>query len=161
MIQETNLQTRLANWKIADESQLTVPVNDQWQVEILANRSDELGCRVLQMAVTRTEKKDLASPADWANSLCQETNGPLRNLKVVEVDGHRQQALLRTELPQDLGNTYSYYEVNLTAMNQAIVKRFAVDSVINGKRHATPFVLTHEQVFEMVNHLTDATAVAK
>jgi hypothetical protein len=80
--------------------------------------------------------------------------GLLEDLKVVEVDRPRGQALLRSEAPVSRGEDLFYYEVLLTATGAANLRRYSAPNQGPGKREQVAFALTHEALAKLSRDLT-------
>ena len=149
------LLQRLADWQPAEGRQ-TLGIADEdmdWAVSLTADRFDSLGCLVWEITLRRTgslrvqpggpSPQPLSPSAGergrgegaseelhaWANNVAQRVTGLLEPLKVVEVDTLRNQALLRSQAPARRGNDLFYYEIILTGLREAHVRRYQAAQV--------------------------------
>ncbi len=173
------LLQRLADWRPAEGRQ-TLGIADEdmdWAVSLTADRYDSLGCLVWEMTLRRTGNLRVQpgdpspqplSPAAgergrgegaseelhaWANNVAQRVTGLLEPLKVVEVDTLRNQALLRSQAPTRRGNDLFYYEVLLTGLQEANVRRYQAAQIDRPRREQIAFALTCESLAKLAGDL--------
>src|SRR5690349_1116460 len=111
------LQGKLASWRPAGEGRHSWSESFPeagWAVGLAADRTDTVGCLAWELTLTRTG----AAPAvltlkGWADGIAGRVSGLLEDLKVVEVDDTRHEALLRSDGPSVRGDDVLYYEVHL------------------------------------------------
>jgi hypothetical protein len=77
-------------------------------------------------------------------------------LKVIEVDSVGKQAQLRSESPLERGDKRFYYELLLSGLGVATLRRYQTDSG-NGKRAQTTFALTHEALAKLAGDVAGST----
>jgi len=125
-----------------------------WAATITADRNDEIGCLVWDVTVNRTAAVEpQPSVQTWAEALPSKVRGLMENLKLVEVDTGKNQALLRSEEPTHRGDAAFYYEVVLTGLGTANVKRFQAARPA-ARREQVAFALTHEVLAKLAGDLT-------
>ena len=90
----------------------------------------------------------------WADSFAGSNTGLLEPLAVQEVDGHRDEALIRSSPPSKQDGNTDYYEVKMHGTQKASVKRYRATDV--GKRQDIPFSLTHDSIGKLVDGLTES-----
>jgi len=73
-------------------------------------------------------------------------------LKVHEVDGHRDEAVLRSVAPAKKGEALAYYEVHLQNLTTAVLRRYTASKAASG-RDQVPFALTHETIAKVVGDI--------
>ncbi len=149
------LLQRLSKWRTAARQTLDVG-GDGWAVSVAADRSDDLGCLVWDLAVRRaTPPAEPVAVRDWAERLARRTTGLLEHLKLLEVDAERRQALLRSDEPSRRGDEVFYYEILLGGDGAASVRRYQ-SSRNGGRREQVGFALTHEALAKLVGDLAAA-----
>src|SRR5207244_339711 len=116
MTLENTVLAKVTEWRpTAGRQQLNIPDDGAgWAVTLTADRCDDLGILLWEMTLRRTG----AAPAGadlraWADRAAARATGLLEPLKVVEVDGERREALLRSATPTARGERRLYYEVLL------------------------------------------------
>ena len=155
---ETVLQ-KVADWRPSGERRHSLLIPDGgsgWAVELQADRCDELGCRVWEMTLRRTRK--LASSASalqsWADRAAERVTSLLEELRVVEVDPQRNEALVRSSTPTCREQTVSYFEVLLRGTKSATLRRFHAYQEPGHRREQISFPITHEALAKVVADLT-------
>jgi hypothetical protein len=147
------LLQKLSKWKTASRQVLDA-TGDGWNVAVTADRSDDLGCLVWELAVARATPS--AEPVDvraWGDQVAQRATGLLEHLKLLEVDGQRHQAVLRSEEPARRGDDVFYYEVTLAGNGAGSVRRYHAARA-GGTRGQVGYALTHEALAKLVGDLT-------
>ncbi len=148
------LLPRLSEWRPSGEGRHTwsesVPAAG-WAVHLTADKNDTLSTLVWELTLARTG----AAPAgfalkDWAAGVADRVSGLMEDLKVLEVDGTRDEALLRSDDPTRKGADVLYYEVRLHGTGRAEVRRFKAAAT---KREQVPFALTHESLAKLAGDL--------
>src|SRR5260370_1426117 len=117
-----------------------------WAVALTIDKADALSCQLAEVALTR------ATPAAWdahalrarAETIAAKVTGLLEQLRLIEVDGLRGEALLRSTAPTSRSEKRFHYELRVTGTGNASLRRFqaALDPV--AKREPVAFSLTHE-----------------
>jgi hypothetical protein len=158
MTLEAKLLEKLAKWRPGTGRQtLNVPEGGGWATTLTADRCDELGCLVWELAVRRSAPLtggDAAALRAWGDRIAGRARGLLETLKVVEVDAERDEAILRSDAPAAKGNDRFYYEVHLKGIGVAAVRRFRGAVGGTGKREQVAFALTHEALAKLAADLT-------
>ena len=142
------LQGRLAEWRPAGEGRHSWSENFPeagWAVGVAADRTDSIGCLVWELSLARTG----AAPAGltlrgWADGVAARVSGLMEDLKVLEVDDVRQEAILRSDGPAVKGDDRLYYEVHLRGLSHATVRRYRGSVAAGARREQVAFALTHE-----------------
>ena len=142
------LQESLGNWRVAGDGRHTLAKqlpDHGWAVHLEAERVDTLGALVWELTLSRT----VDAPAGltlkgWADGIAARATGLLEPLRVLEVDEAMGVALLRSGGPTRRGPDALYYEVRLTGVTGAVVRRFKADVESGGRREQVAFALTHE-----------------
>jgi len=155
---ETVLQ-KVADWRPAGDKRQALLIPDGgsgWAIEVQADRSDELGCRVWELTLRRNRKTEVVSEAlqAWADRTARQVTGLLEALRVVEVDPLRNEALLRSATPSRRGEMVSYFEVLLRGTKSATVRRFRAYQEPGHRREQITFPVTHESLAKLVTDLT-------
>jgi hypothetical protein len=148
---------KLAEWRPAGTRQtLHVPIEGTgWGLALTADRNDELGSLVWELALHRSGEPVVAADVltGWAKRVAGRATGLLEPLKVIEVDAERSEALLRSNEPLRRGEQLYYYEVHLKNNTSATLCRYRALNG-NGKREQVAFALTHEALAKLVADLT-------
>lgn len=150
------LQPKLSEWRPAGDGRHswaeTFPAQG-WALHLAADRADSVGCLLWELTLTRT-----ASPPEgltlpkWAAGIAGRASGLLEDLKVIEVDTTRDEALLRSDEPFSRGDDRLYYEVHLSGLTRATVRRFKGSRAV-GCREQVAFALTHEVLARFVGDI--------
>jgi hypothetical protein len=124
-----------------------------WTVRLAADKTDTLSCLVWELTLTRTAEapQGLMLKA-WATQMADRVTGLLELLKLHEVDETQQEAVLRSEGPARKGDALSYYEVRLSGLTTAVVRRYSASKTVCG-RSQIPFALTHETLAKLAGDI--------
>jgi len=157
-LEEAVLQ-KLTDWRPADGRQTLIVADEGagWTAAISADRSDALGCRVWEMTLRRglpAAADDVAALHSWAERVTEQVKGLHEPLKVVEVDDTRGQALLRSQEPARRGGQLFYFEVILSGVRAAELRRYRAAFNGEARREQIAFVLTHETLARLSADLT-------
>jgi hypothetical protein len=149
------LPQKLAEWQPRPGRQELIVSDSEsgWTAALTADRRDELGCLVWELALRRASPQagDLAG---WAERITAKVTSLLEPLKVVEIDPTRNEGLLRSESPQRRGEKVLYYEVRLKGTTEAVLRRYQAVENTSGRRQQIAFALTHEGVGKLAGDLT-------
>jgi hypothetical protein len=122
-----------------------------WTAYLSADRHDAWTTVAWELSLRRaTSTGDVAA---WAQRIAERSSGLLECLRVVEVDGPNNQALVRSDPPTERDGKTFYYEVVLRGTSSALVRRFE-GTHDSGKRTQIAFVLTNEVLAKWVGDLT-------
>jgi hypothetical protein len=160
-LNETILQ-KLAEWRPPghERSTLTIPDNGSgWSVALTADRCDELGCLVWELALQPQAGKGAghgATLTTWAERAAERVGGLLEPLKVVEIDLLRNEAILRSDRPSQRGDKAAYYELFMNGTTRATLRRYQVLPQSGQRREQVTFALTHEALGKVVTDLASA-----
>jgi hypothetical protein len=134
--------------RLAPTSGPTTVTHDagDWSISLDADRIDTVGSVLTKVTATRTAVDGEPIVAgQWATSIAGKASGLLEPLRVVEVDGESNRAILRSSAPARTGSEARYYEVNVEAdRGVATVERYAADTAAGTPRERVPYSLTHE-----------------
>lgn len=148
------LLERLADWR-PDGTQPGLTVDHEatgWRVQLTADTVDSVGCRLRALEVRRLRPLADAPPlADQADRLAANVTGLLEPLRVVEIDGGRGVAQLRSTAPARQGEGLRYYELLRHADGSTYLNRYQGGE---GPRRGTDFTLTHEALAKIVRDFT-------
>jgi hypothetical protein len=153
------VRRKIAEWRPPAEGRLALAVPDEgagWSASVTADRSDEVGCLVWEVALRSSAgpvAADGAGLGAWANQAAQRVTGLLEALKVVEVDPARNEALLRSDIPAWQGDDVSYYEVVLHGLGRVTAQRFRGSRQPGQRREQVLFSLTHDALAKLVGDL--------
>jgi hypothetical protein len=124
-----------------------------WSVRLTADKTDTLSCLVWELTLTRTAD---APPGltlqTWATQVAERVTGLLEPLKLHESDETQQEAVLRSASPARKGDDLSYYEVRLSGLTTAIVRRYSASRVVSGRTQIA-YALTHEAIAKLAGDL--------
>ncbi len=151
------LLEKLASWTPTGDSKHTFACLDPASgtaVRAAVEQLDAMSCRLAELCVTRSAAAAANEPSlkDWASRVAERVTGLLEPLKMIEVDDHRGQALLRSDQPAQKADDLLYYEVLLHRTGSATVRRYK-GSVQPVKRQAVGFALTREALGKLVEDL--------
>jgi hypothetical protein len=151
-----NLLPKLSEWRQSGEGRHswagTFPTAG-WTVRLTADKTDTLSCLVWELALTRTaEVPERLTLQTWATEVAVRVTGLLEPLKLHEVDETQQKAVLRSEKPARKGDALSYYEVCLSGLTTAVVRRYAANKVVSGRTQVA-YALTHEAIAKLAGDL--------
>ena len=120
--------------------------NAGWSVRVTADKADSLSCLLWELSLDRTaDAPEGLTLKAWAGAVASRVAGLLEDLKVVEVDETRGEAILRSESPASRGNAVAYYEVKLSGVSSAVVRRYQALRGAGGRAQVA-FALTHEVI---------------
>ncbi len=150
------LLEKLADWRADSRRSLAASVEGcPWTVALTADRADQLGCLVWELALRRATPPGPARPLGaWAERTAGRVTGLLEPLKVVEVDSLRNEALLRSQEPARRGDELFYYELLLKGSGEALLRRYHASRRGKARREQVAFALTHEALAKLVADLT-------
>jgi hypothetical protein len=151
-----NLLPRLSEWRPAGGGRhsfsATIP-EAGWTVHLAADKADSLSCLVWELTLSRTgEAPEGLTLRAWAEGVAKRATGLLEPLKLLEVDDARGEAILRSESPAKKGERLAYYEVRLTGLGRATVRRFNAARTESG-REQVAFALTHEVLAKLAGDI--------
>ncbi len=129
-----------------------VPCGD-WDVRLVIDRKETLGCLLWELGVCRAEVKD-GEPAAWAARVAARATGLLEPLAVLEIDQERRQALLRSAAPAVKPNGPQFYEMLLDGVQSAHLCRWQGSTAPASKRTQIPFGVTFEALAKLIVDLT-------
>jgi hypothetical protein len=162
-LNETLLQ-KLDDWRPPRDGRQTLLAPDEgsgWAATVTADRHDDMSTAVWEMMLRRSVVPTERSGEDlknWAQRVTSQVTGLLEPLDVVEIDLPRDMALLRSQEPTRRGSELFYYEVLLSGISQATVRRYRArphverpqaerplaEELLARHREQIPFTLTHE-----------------
>ena len=117
-----------------------------WTVRVTAEKADSLSCLLWELALDRTgDAPEGLTLKSWAAAVASRVGGLMEDLKVLEIDETRGEAVLRSESPTKKGEAVAYYEVKLFGVSSAVVRRFQAVRGAGG-RTQVGFALTHEVI---------------
>jgi hypothetical protein len=124
-----------------------------WTVRLAADKTDTLSCLVWELTLTRTgdAPKGFTLKA-WAAQVADRVTGLLELLKLHEVDETQQEAVLRSESPASKGDALSYYEIRLSGLTTAVVRRYSASKTVSGRTQIS-FALTHETLAKLAGDI--------
>lgn len=127
-----------------------------WTVHLTADRHDTLASLLWEVALSRGGPVPAHFKLHtWADRVAAGAEGLLENLKVVEVDGTRGEAQLRSDEPSRRGPLAAYYELTLHAGRRAVLRRWQADTAEGTRRVQTSFTLTHEVLARLASVIAE------
>jgi hypothetical protein len=151
-----SLLPKLSDWLPAGagrHSWATAFPAEGWTVRIAADKADTLSCLVWELNLSRTsEPPPGLTVRRWATVIAERVHGLMEPLEVYEVDETRGEAILRSAPPAKQGEALAYYEVILSGLTSATVRRFTAARNTSG-RNQTPFALTHEVLAKLAGDI--------
>jgi hypothetical protein len=151
------LQERLASWKPSGEGRHSwreTFADAGWTVHLAADHNDVVGSLVWEMTLGRAADVPTGLTLKaWAERIAATASGLREDLKLIEVDDSRQEAVLRSDSPTRKGELTSYYEVRLSGLTQAEVRRFQANPTAGTRREQVAFPLTHETLAKLAGDI--------
>jgi hypothetical protein len=155
MLNEVVLQ-KVADWRPTGEGRKTLSIPDEgsgWSVAITADQHDRLSSSLWEVVLSATAPAAERSLQDWAYQVAGQARGLLESLKVVEIDGLRNEAILRSDEPATQGDQVAYYEVFLQGNRRATFRRYHASRQGQPRREQVSFTLTHEVLARLIADL--------
>jgi hypothetical protein len=151
-----SLLPRLSEWKPAGAGRHSLGAalpEAGWSVQLTADKADSLSCLAWELSMVRTggAPEGLTLRA-WAEAVAKRATGLLEPLRLLEVDDARGEAVLRSESPAKKGERLAYYEVRLSGLDRATVRRFTASRAESG-REQVAFALTHEVLAKLAGDI--------
>jgi hypothetical protein len=145
--------SKLAEWRPADSGRHQfryVDARSGWTISLAVEKTDELSCQLHEVVCERATNlaTDLKS---WSNSLAKRMTGLMEPLKVIEIDEHRGEAILRSDEPTTRGDRKAHFEVRLLGTRRATLVRFAAEVEPTARRQQISFTLTRESIGKLVD----------
>jgi hypothetical protein len=151
------LQEKLASWKPSGEGRHSWSEafpDTGWTVHLAADHNDIVGSLVWELTLTRTADAPAGlTQKAWAERIVSLASGLMEDLKLIEVDDTRLEALLRSDTPSRKGEVALYYEVKLYDLSRAVVRRYQANTVAGNRREQVAFPLTHEVIAKLVGDI--------
>src|SRR5262249_30458032 len=144
MIPDDTIFEKLSAWQPYGTGphslQITLP---HGTLDLTAQRADELSCQLTDLRLTGAiaEPCSATQLKDRAIKTAERVSHLLEPLNLYEADANKSMAIVRSTTPTERGGELFYYELTLTGLHSANLKRFKADKS-NAKREAVPFVLT-------------------
>jgi hypothetical protein len=142
---------RLSEWRPTGEGRHSLSEDlGGWTAGLTADAADTLGCRAWEFTLARAGDAPAGlTLRGWADAVAGRATGLMEPLKVYEVDESRQEALLRSTAPAKKGEAVLYYEVKLSGLNRAELRRYQASPTPGTKREQVAFTLTHEALAKL------------
>ena len=124
------LPGRLSEWRPAGDGrhQLSEEAGG-WSAHLTADAADTLGCKAWEFVLVRAGDPPAGlTLRGWADAVADRVTGLMEPLKVYEVDEARQEALLRSTAPAKKGEAVLYYEVKLSGLTRAELRRYRTEA---------------------------------
>ena len=151
------VRQKLADWRPPEDGRHTLNIPDErsgWALLVTADRRDDLGCLLWEVVLQRAPSTawPKANLTTWARQAAERVRGLLEPLQVVEIDLLRNEALLRSDKPDQSGEKLAYQEVLMQGTHRATLCRYQA-SRQEGRREQIPFALTHEALAKVASEL--------
>ena len=88
-----------------------------------------------------------------STGIADRASGLMEDLKLIEVDEPRQEAILRSEAPAVRGDDRLYYEIHLRGLGHATARRYKANRATGARREQVAFALTHEMVAKLAGDI--------
>jgi hypothetical protein len=147
----STVREKLNDWRPAAGRQELIVTADQGSLILTADRREELGCLVWELAVRRQAPASDTLRA-WAERIAGRVTGLLEPLKIVEIDAERNEGVLRSDKPSSRDEQVFYYEIFLRGTSAATLRRYQAP-VHNGRRDQIAFALTHDAIAKLAGDL--------
>jgi len=117
-----------------------------WSVVATIEKADALSCQLWELSLQRANPatSDFAAMKNWAKAIAERVSGLMETLRVLEIDDVKHEAVLRSESVTERTDKRFHYEVKLSGVRAATLRRFQAGKDSHSKREQVPFVLTHE-----------------
>jgi hypothetical protein len=158
-----NLLPSLAEHRPASPGRHTWTYTDAatgWAVALTIDKVDAMSCQLTEVALTP------ATPAAWdapalrarAETVATKVTGLLEQLRLIEIDALRGEAILRSTAPTSRSKKRFHYEMRISGTGTASLRRYqaALDPV--AKREPVAFGLTHEALGKFLDDVTNSLA---
>lgn len=162
MIRSEAILPKLADWRPPGNGRHSLHIPDEgsgWIAAVTADRNDVLGCLTWELTLRRTSAAaaaDTCTLATWAKGAAARVTGLLEPLKVIEVDVHKNEALLRSARPTRRGDCLCYYEIHLLGLTEASLRRYQAPTPESNRRQQVLFPVTHEALAKVAADLVAA-----
>jgi hypothetical protein len=143
------ISRQLDEWQPAEGRSTLNVAEGGCTVAVTADRNDELGTMAWEVSV----KPGAAAPGGvkaWAERCAEHVTGLPEPLKVLEIDEHRDEAVLRSTKTTKRGDARYYYEVALKGTTEASLRRYQATGT---RRSQVTFPITHEALGRVVEGL--------
>jgi hypothetical protein len=124
-----------------------------WTLYLTADRRDDLSCKIWELTLRHGRRG--GGLEVWAQEIAERARSLPEAVRIYEVDGTTNQALLRTEPVRRQGNTL-YYEIHLHDPAAATLRRFQAPKADSPRRQQVAFTLTTETLAALVAEITGA-----
>ncbi|MFO0852290.1 MAG: hypothetical protein U0871_27555 [Gemmataceae bacterium] len=152
------LQARLADWRPAGAGRHTWQhtfADHGWAVHLTADAADVVGCKVWELTLSRLDDPPAGlTQRQWADRIAARVSGLMEPLKVLEVDATRDETVLRSDGPTVRGTDVLYYEVVLSGLSRAVVRRYQGSKAAPG-REQVAFAVTHEPLAKLAGDIAE------
>ena len=151
-----NLLPKLSEWRPSGSGRHSwagaFPGNG-WTVRLAADKTDSLSCLVWELTLARTvDAPSTLSLKNWAEAIAARATGLLEPLVLHEVDEGTQEAVLRSVSPAQKGEALAYYEVRLSGLTTAVLRRYTATKGVGGRTQVA-FALTHEALAKIAGDI--------
>jgi hypothetical protein len=151
-----NLLPKLSEWRPAGEGRHSwvgaFPAAG-WTVRLTADKTDTLSCLVWELTLTRTAEVPAGlGSKEWAAQVASRVTGLLEPLTLHEADEGHAEAVLRSTSPARKGESLFYYEIRLSGLTTAVVRRYSASKTVSGRTQVS-FALTHEVLAKLAGDI--------
>jgi hypothetical protein len=155
MTLENTLIKSLSEWRPASRDSLLLTDRDSgWTVQVTADHCELLGSQLWEVTASRSAPPANVKLTDWVTRIVANSAGLQEPLRVLEVDEHAQQALLRSVTPVRRDDKLYYYEALVKGTTAVTLRRYQTSQDGPSRREQVPFILTHETAASVVKALT-------
>jgi len=143
----------LTNWKPTGPEPygLSIDLGSNLRADLEAAQTDVFSVLLTHLAIAAgpTRECTAAELTDRAIAMADRVGGLVEPLKVYEVDAGPSKALLRSATPVERGGRLHYFELALTGLHGAQLRRYQV-AKSGGPRSAVSFPITHEAIANVI-----------
>ena len=141
-----NLAQRLSDAPLSHRPQTLVEPCGDAECRFITDRVDPTGSSLREISVTRPAGGDLAERAGRVAAV----RGLSENLRVLEIDPTRNEAIVRSDAPESRPDGVRYFEV-VVGDERSTVKRYHAKP--GEARESVPFPVTHETAARLAGAL--------
>src|SRR2546423_4188302 len=145
------LSSKLAEWRPSAPGQSKVSEADPatgWSASLTVDKADALSCQLSELAVSRSTGR--YETKAWADALTRRVTGLMEPLRVVEIDGLRDEAVLRSDTPTVRNDRRAHYELRLRNRDSAQLVCFSAAADPPAQREPAKFTLTPEGLAKLL-----------
>ena len=122
-------------------------------MRLSADKTDSLSCLVWELTLTRTAEPPAGlTLAEWAKAAAARVGGLMEPPAVHQADETSGVAILRSAAPAKKSEALAYYEVRLSGLTSAVVRRFNASKTAPDRMQVS-YALTHEAIAKLAGDI--------